>query len=359
MMGMLPRGRVSRTLTPIAAALVAALALTATPVQAQPDPPPPGPDSPYLADGVWAATMISNSTVTPSGASAAADYRGNARITSTDGVLEGSWAITGSSSMSGSGVGGAAAFDAEGVVAGRSDQPLFSASSARIEGVVEVDGVARSFSQPVAGMSGIVITLTHVTCSVVIGRWDFSAAAFTGGGDFIATRIGDLAEGTDEEDYEEQIRTLAYDVTQFEGATLGDGAVDSAELSSLVERANNLNRALRRASECEPDPDGDVRRYLSMLAGVMARLVRFALLHADLFDEVELLELTNALVGSGGMTDGLHEQLVNEWGERLNEAIEEDDRAGILAALAGLGLLGADEVGAAGEEIITLLPPDD
>jgi hypothetical protein len=350
MVNRMAKSRLRRTLDVLAATLVMSVALTASPVMAQ---DLEGRVS--LADGVWEAVMLSFSTVAVEGGGAAADFRGNASFLSVDGVLEGEWTVGGSGVVTAEGASGTAEYSGGGNVTGSADQPLFPATNLHIEANIVIDGVARRLSQDLpAGDSFIRVELTHATCSQVIGQWEYATGGLDAHGTFVAIRVEDLVPGA-ETDYNAEVTELIGEAIDFREATIRTGLVDVAALARITNRAQNLNRSLRRATECDPDPPEHAERYLSLIAGVISDLVGFALDNPLLFDDAALKALSQALVNTGaaGAADAVWDGLRAEWADRLEAAIEAGDEYAILDAISGAAIIGAWDLIAIGEAALS------
>lgn len=331
----------------LALALALAMFAPAAPARAQEDELVPG-----FSDGEWQAVIVANSQVVGEGVTTGAMH-GEAHFTVSDGVLDGSWNMTGSAVFSGEGS-GTAEFVAEGIVAGTAIAPTFPTTGGRITAVISIEGVTGEFSQDFpAGESALLVDLTSATCGQVIAEYEVSAPGMTGSGTLVATRVGDLRADA-APDFEARVTDLMADAMDFRDAAIASGSFPPGGLSELLGRAQELDRALRRAGDCSGAPHA--ADYHSLIAGVVADLLAFALENPDQIDSNELRTLVTILVATNAsilVSDAAMDSLVDLVGERLEAAIDSGDVVDIsgltgVAAMIGawdLVLLGSDAMG--------------
>jgi hypothetical protein len=325
----------------LSAVLAMSAALPASPAFAQEEVPPPS-----FSDGEWQAVIVATSRVdTPMGATTGS-ANGEAHFLVTDGLLEGTWTMVGAATMSGE-ASGSAEYVAEGNVTGSADYPQFPSTSTHIHMVIVIDGNPGEFSQDLPpGESAFSVVITSATCSQVIGEWEVSAAAMSGSGTFVATRIADLRSAT-AADFEARVTDLMTEAMDFRDASIASGRMAPGGLEALLSRAQELDRALTRARDCSATPmDGDYA-FHNLLAGIVADLLQFALDNPLLLDSSEMRTLVTALLSTGAygfISDDAITGLHGLVGANMDAAIASGNPIDISNMIAAAAMIGAWDI---------------
>lgn len=291
-------------------------------------------DGVSIPDGEWHGVIAATSTYASGPGAGGATFQGEMTLTSNAGELDGSYTLSGTGEITGPDSHGTAEYEAAGVVGGLASAPLLQPTGGSIHMVLTVDGQTQEMTMPLGPEEGAsTIVLTHGTCGQIVGRYVVTAEGMTGEGTVVLTRVGDLAPGT-EGDYETQVVDLLLDVAAFKDAVIAGAAVSYADLGPLLERAESLQRSLRRNEACGLTSDGALT---FVITEVIEELLQFALADPDRFSDANLFDLTDVAVRTGVIgpaalgegADALTADVAAEWDGRLDDFIAAGDQIGI------------------------------
>jgi hypothetical protein len=330
---MTKKWRVLISLAPILALLLAVAPPRTAPVLAQPPA-----ERPSFVDGHWQGSYYVVGSTQIDTMLAIVAYSGKLDFLSRAGDLQGEYDFGGSGVFlwpdGGTGEG---AYQGGGRIFGPSDGLEMKGTNLEVDITVNVGGIEAGASVIFGPEDSLPFTilLVSATCSYAVGDIETPVIAnvqSVGGqihaikGSFSATRVEDLAAEENPNYYIESAQLL-YDVIEFGKQAEEQGGIDFDELEDLLERAEDLARAVKRNTECglQDDP----AKYLSPISMAVAQLAAFALHNAELFNTAELRRLIIAALRTGTMGAGA----VNaETAKKLEEGFLEEVMARAYAA---------------------------
>jgi hypothetical protein len=264
--------------------------------------PPPG-----FRDGEWVANFSMHTTSATQVMTMKTTYNGKMGLISAAGQVDGEWILTGTSIYTGD-IAGSAIFDGGGKVGGTSTEPVISTSTFVASMDVSVGGVQTQQTVDMGSGGNMPLTLISSTCNQVIADIEaptnntYNQAGMTGyaSGSFVATRVDDLFEGNSV-DYQEQVGDLLDQTEALKQKAVEEGGIDFATLNSLVTKAENLQTAIKKNTECGQTGD---KQFLTLITGTVIDLAYFALSKPELFSTNELNRLLIAAISVGAMGSG-------------------------------------------------------
>lgn len=333
----------------------------------------PPSERPSFIDGHWQGSYYVSGTTQLDSMLANIIYVGNLDFLSRAGDLEGEFDIAGSGVFLWPDGTGEGTYLGEGKIFGPSDGLLMKGTTLEVEVTVNVDGMEAGATITFGPEDSLPFTilLVSATCSYAVGDIEapvianvqsMGAQVQTITGLFSATRAEDLA-AEENPDYFIEAGDILYDAIEFGKQVEEQGGIDFDELEDLLERAEDLARAVKGNTECGllDDPS----KYLSPISMAMAQLATFTLHNSELFNTAELrgviiAALRTGTIGAGALDVAVAKKLEEGFLEEvLARALNAEAQAqeGLLndepgkvdtgcaemaASIATLKLLGAD-----------------
>jgi hypothetical protein len=287
---------------------------------------------PGFRDGEWVANFSMYTTSATAVMKMKTTYSGEMGLISAGGQVNGEWTLTGTSNYSGD-ITGIALFDGGGKISGPSTEPVISTSKFVADMALTVGGVQTQQTVDMGSGGNMPLTLISSTCNQVIAdiaaptNNAYKQAGMTGyaSGSFVAARIDDLYEGNSVE-YQDEVGDLLDETEALKQKAVEEGGIDFATLNTLVSKAENLQTAIKKNTECGETGD---KQFLTVITGTMIDLAYFALSKPELFTTGELNRLVMAALSVGAMGSGatdpktgadLLAKFSQEFTDRLNDA---------------------------------------
>lgn len=306
---------------------------------------------PGFRDGEWVANFSMFSTSSTQVMNMKTTYNGKMGLISAGGQVNGEWILTGTANYTGD-ITGIAFYDGGGKISGTSTEPVISTSKFVMDMALNVNGVETQQTVDMGSGGNMPLTLISSTCNQVIAdiaaptNDAYKQAGMTGyaSGSFVAARVDDLYE-SNSVDYQDEVGDLLEETEALKQKAVESGGIDFATLNTLVSRAENLQTAIRKNSECGETGD---KQFLTVITGTMVDLAYFALSKPELFTTGELNRLVMAALSVGaigsGATDAqtsadLLAKFSKEFSDRLGDAeANKDCMEATQIKLAGLAL---------------------
>lgn len=320
---------------------VAVAALLAVAMTSAENPAATPGDTVTIPDGEWHGVIVGSSTVDFGVATGGGSYSGEMTLSADAGAVDGTFTIKGVAAVAGPDGYGTGELEESGVVSGSATAPLVQPTDGSMHMVLTVAGHTFEQTMPVAG-SPWALELTEGDCGTIVARWSASDAGMTGEGTVVLTPVIDMTpEATD---YMDRLVELWDDISAYTAAATS-GAAEPGGLGDLAARARSLQQAMRRNEECGLRPAGGLDELVSH---TIQQLLDFALANPGAVSDIDLQMTTNAaaeagLVGPsspGGGANTQTEQLLAEWGSRLDEFVAAGDSIGVATVAAIADVLG-------------------
>jgi hypothetical protein len=306
---------------------------------------------PGFRDGEWVANFSMYTTSSTDVMKMKTTYNGKMGLISAGGQVNGEWTLTGTANYTGD-ITGLALFDGGGKVSGTSTEPVISTSKFVADMALTVGGVQTQQTVDMGSGGNMPLTLISSTCNQVIADIQaptnnaYKQAGMTGyaSGSFVAARVDDLYE-SNSVDYQNEVGDLLEETEALKQKAVESGGIDFATLNTLVSKAENLETAIKKNTECGETGD---KQFLTVVTGTMIDLAYFALSKPELFTTGELNRLVMAALSVGAMGSGatdsktaadLLAKFSQEFTDRLGDAeANKDCMEATQIKLAGLAL---------------------
>lgn len=262
---------------------------------------------PGFRDGEWVANFSMYTTSSTDVMKMKTTYSGQMGLISAGGQVSGEWILTGTANYTGD-ITGIAVFDGAGKVSGTSTEPLISTSKFVAEMALNVNGMETQQTVDMGSGGNMPLTLISSTCNQVIADIQaptndaYKQAGMTGyaSGSFVATRVDDIFE-SNSVDYQYQVSELLDQAEALKQKAFEQGGIDFATLNNLVSKAENLQTAIKKNTECGEMGD---KQFLTVITKTVTDLAYFALSNPELFTTGELNRLVMAALSVGAMGSG-------------------------------------------------------